>query len=160
MKNLEEILYYKLRKKEIDKAKVVLKKIKMDMVFNAITNNCWKNGIQYETLIKNNEVLVMKLNGKKEVVLLKFHKSDMVFAEDYERLVLIMDELGIKKGIYITTGVFEAKIIKNLKKPFSTFHNIKIENNLAFIRGQLGLTGKAVDIFKYKKLTFLNYLPN
>jgi hypothetical protein len=152
--------YYRLRKSEISKAKSMLKRVKVDFIFEGLTKSCWKNGLEYETLMKNNEVLEIRVKGRKEEVLIKFHKANMVFLEDYERFLLMMETLGIKKGVYITTGVFEGRIIRNNKKAFPFTNNVKIEDNYAFIKSQLGIHVSAADVFKNKKLTFYNYLPS
>ena len=138
----------------------MLKKIKIDTVFDAITKSCWKHGLQYETIIKNNEVIEIRLKSRREQVLFKFHKTDMVFVDDYEKFVLKMELLDIKRGVYITTGVFEGKVVKNYRRVFPFFNNVNIEDNVDFIKGQLGLWGKAAEVFKYKKLNFYRYLPN
>jgi hypothetical protein len=152
-------IYSRLRREEIKKAKVLLKKIETDIIFDSITKSCWKNGIQFETLMKNREILEIKLKGRKEAVLFRFHKIEMIFLEDYERFVLNMEVCGAKRGIYITTGVFEGKILKNYKKIFPFYGTIKIIDNFYFIKSQLGFFGTSEEVFKRKNLKLFKYLP-
>lgn len=153
------IIYSRLRRNEIKRAKILIRKIKTEDVFDSITKSCWKSGIQYETLIKNPDMLDIKLKGRKEVVLIRFHKIDMVFSEDYEKFILRMEVNDVKKGIYITTGVFEGKIMKMHRKIFHLHRSVKEVDNFNFIKSQLGLYGSATEVFKNNKLKFFKYLP-
>jgi hypothetical protein len=153
-------VYGRIRRNEIKKAKVMIKKIRIDMIFDSITRNCWKSGIQYETLMKNAEILDIKLKGRKEVVLIRFHKADMIFIEDYERFIIEMEVHGVKRGTYITTGVFEGKIIKINSKVYSLSRQVKVIDFFDFIKSQLGLYGIASEVFKSKKLRFYKYFPS
>lgn len=151
-------MYYKLRKDEIAKAKYMLKRMKTEVILDIITKCCWRYSIQYEILIKNLEILEIKLKGSNETVLLKFHKSGMVFHEDYEKFLLAMDVHGVRRGIYITSGVFEGRILKQHKNVFSK-KKVIIQDNFHFIKGQLGLKESAHNVFKLKKIDFFKYLP-
>lgn len=138
----------------------MIKKIRIDMIFDSITRSCWKSGIQYETIMKNAEILDIKLKGRKEVVLIRFHKAEMIFVEDYERFIIEMEVHGVKKGTYITTGVFEGKIIKTNNKAFPHSRQVKVVDYFNFIKSQLGMYGMAAEVFKTKKLRFYKYLPS
>lgn len=152
-------LYYTVRKKEVEIAKRRLRKINIDVILKCISKSCWKYNVQYEVILKTAEILVIKIKGKKSNLILKYHICDLVFMEGYNSF---MDYLFIYNrcmGIYITTGVFESKAIRASNSIF--LHNkIRLENNITFIRKQLGLFGKANQIFKYRKLRFDRYLPN
>lgn len=151
-------LYYKLRKKEIEKAKVRLKKMKIDTILQCLTKECWKYGIQFELIIKTNEYFTISLLGRKKRFLLKYHNSDMVFFEDFNKFVFDVEMSGPSKALYITTGVFEPKIIKQHSGMLFN-RRIKIYDNLMFIKSQLGLTD-TVELFSKKQLKFFNYLPS
>ena len=160
MISLLDRLYYRLRKDEIIKAKNILSKIKIDSVFECLTKCCWKYGIQYEILFKNKEMFIIKLMGRSEIVIIKFHRSEMVLLEDYVAFLSIIGNYHIKRSIYITTGEFEEKITRNEKgNPLLSKEN-RIEDGCRFIRRQLGLKGTASEIFNYKIFNFYNYLSN
>jgi hypothetical protein len=156
---LLKFIYTEVRKNEIEKASIMIKKLKTDHVFNSITKSCWKYDIQYETVIKNGEILELKLRGRKEAVLIRFHKVDKVFLEDYQRFTTNMEVHGVKRGIYITTGDFEDCIMKHYKKGIPFFRPIKLVNSFDLIKSRLGLHGSAGDVLRCKKIKFFRYLP-
>jgi hypothetical protein len=149
-----------IRKDEIKKGKMMLRKVNIDTVFNTLTKDCWKNRIQYETILKNDSFLIIKLIGRRQKIIFKFHKADMVFIEDYEKFLGFIGNHNASKGIYICTGVFEGKVEKDLVVNFPLINNVKIEDGFHFIKRQLGLGGKAIEVFKSNKLSFLVYLPS
>ncbi|GIM30523.1 hypothetical protein CPJCM30710_31890 [Clostridium polyendosporum] len=155
---LLDVLYYKFHKCMIDKAILKLKKIQIDMVFEILTKQCWKYGIQYEIIIKDKLELEIKLIGKREVVFLKFHKTLVVFKEDYNKFSNLAETLGADKAFYITTGVFQAEVYKlNQWKLFEP--RVVLEDNFHFIKKQLWMKRMYNENLKYKKLQFYRYLP-
>jgi hypothetical protein len=149
-----------LKKNEIRKAKLFLKKIRIETIFDILTKNCWKYDIQYELLIKKEDMLIIKLRGNKEYILLIFHKTDLVTIDEYTKFNILANCHRVTKAIYITTGCFHEAIQNEYKDVLSFFCNVKLENGFRFIKGQLGLYGKAVKVFKYKKLDFFCYMPD
>lgn len=159
MFGLIDIIYSRLRRNEIIKAKFIIKKIRTDTIFDSITKSCWKYSIQYETLLRNQEILDVKLKGRKEIILFRFHKVDMVFIEDYQRFTNNMEVHGVKRGVYITTGVFERKIINEFKKIIPVYRPVKMINNFDIAKSKLGLFGTSAEVFKHSKLKLFKYLP-
>lgn len=152
-------LYNIIRKDEIGCGKIMMKKINIDTVFNALTKECWKNGIQYKTILKDGSSLIVRLIGRKQIILFKFHKTDMVFVEDYEKFISLIGIHSASKGIYICTGVFEGKVEKDFVTKFHFLDGIKIEDGFHFVKRHIGLRQKVIDIFKNNKFNFLVYLP-
>lgn len=152
-------IYLIIRKKEIFKAKIKLKKVKTDLVLKVLTKICWNCGIQYEIIIKRYDVLILKLTGKKENIIFKYHKTDMVFMEDYQRFLNYIDEYSAQKGVYITTGVFENKILSDLNH-FIFNDKVKLVDCISFIRYQLGLFNDTYKAFTKDTLKFYRYLPD
>jgi 2-hydroxy-3-keto-5-methylthiopentenyl-1-phosphate phosphatase len=159
MYSLFDKLYNAIRKNEIRCGKIMLRKINIDAVFNALTKECWRNDIQYKTILKDGNSLIIKLIGRKQIVLFRFHKTDMVFDEDYEKFVGLINIYSASKGVYICTGVFEGKVEKNFVSNFHFLNGIKIEDGFHFVKRNLGLRQKAAEIFKNNKFNFLVYLP-
>ena len=151
-------LYYKIRRSEIEKAKIRLKKMKVDTILQCLTKDCWKNNIQYELIIKTNEMFIIKLFGRRTNSLFKYHNTEMVYIDDFKRFVYDFELSDASKAIYITTGVFEPKIIK-LRHSMFFNKKVKIYDNYAFIKNQLGFNGTVQEIFNKKKLKFFDYFP-
>ncbi len=150
-------IYYWIRKKEIDKAKLKLKKVKTDVVFQAITSNCWKMGIQYDVVIKTADVVIVKFRGSRKNIILKYHRTDMVFVEEVNAFRALIEDSGAEKGIYITTGCFEGKVYK--VKSTHLFQNYKLVDGVHFLSYQLGLVGSYLECLTRKKLKFYKYMP-
>lgn len=150
------ILYFRIRKKEIRKSKYRLKRIKINTILEVIIRNCEEKGIKYNILEKNKSELVVELIGKEERILLKYDKADMIFHDEYYNFVAMLNKLDIKKGIYITCGLFEGNIHGNR----IMFHKKIIFDDYAyFMKKQLGIFGKTIDVFRNKSLNFYKYLP-
>lgn len=153
-----DFIYYGLRKKEIEKAFVKLKGIKIDTILQRLTKLCWKHNIQYEIFIKTSDLLIIKLMGRKEMILFKYHKVNTVSRNDIDIFMNLVDRVKATKGIYITTGEFTAKRKINNNCLFSK-RDIIFEDGSKFIRRHLGLKDTATDAFKGSKLKFFKYLP-
>ena len=158
MFTLLDSIYYKLRREEIEKASTRFRRIKTDTILQNLTKLCWKYNIQYETIIKTSDLLTIKLTGIKETVVFKYHRCVMVSKEEVDFFLNELDENRANKGVYITTGEFESNSAKLLKSVFSK-RDIIMEDNFTFIRGNLGLRGKAIKNFKIDKLNLYKYLP-
>lgn len=159
MYSLFDKLYNALRKDEIGCGKIMIRKINIDTVFSTFTKECWKNGIQYKTILKDENSFTIRLIGRKQITLFKFHKTDMVFVEDYEKFLGLINIYSASKGIYICTGVFEGKVEKDFISKFHFLDGIKIEDGFHFVKRNIGLRQKAIDIFKNNKFNFWVYLP-
>lgn len=156
--NFIDGLYTKIRSKEIIKAKNKLKKLTVNTITDTITKNCWKNNIQYDIILKNSEELLIKLEGRSKVWLLKYDKKAMIFYDEFDRFLNYMDIYKAENGIYITIGVFEPKILKSCHHIF--FSDVKLIDNIKFIKEQLGYYKKCEEVFKYGKLNFYSYFPD
>lgn len=156
--NFIDGLYAKIRSKEIIKAKNKLKKLTVNTITDSITKNCWKNNIQYDIILKNSEELLIKLDGRGKVWLLKYDKKTMIFYDEFDRFLNYMDIYKAEKGIYITIGFFETKILKSCHHVF--FNDVKLIDNIKFIKEQIGYCKKSDEVLKYGKLNFYSYFPN
>ncbi|WP_027626747.1 hypothetical protein [Clostridium lundense] len=159
MINIYDKVYFKLREKEVHKAKVIIKRLDIEEVNKRISKICWSSGIEYEIILKNSEILLLLLKGNKDKVLLKFEKKDMVFLEEFDSYLNFFYKYSANKGVYITTGVFEEKI-KNRCSIISIYKKIKLVDKYNLIKDQLGIKGKATDEIKGGKLNLYKYLPN
>lgn len=159
MNSLVDKVFYRIRRKELRSLKRALKIIQVDNFYETLTKSCWKLEIHYSLIVKNSDILEIKLcRGKKEVII-KFHKTLMVFMEDYERFVATLSRHNVKKGIYITTGVFEHKVIRNNRSKIPTEKKVKLEDMFSFGRSQIGLLGKSQDMLRSRRLNLYKYLP-
>lgn len=158
MFHLFDRIYLRFRKDEIEKGKYRMKKIKLDNILQCINKECWKINIQCSVILRTNDAIILKLEGVRETILLKYHRTDMIFVEDFDRFINILKSYKVNKGVYITTGVFEAKIAK-ITNHFLFGNRVKLEDNFRFLKRQLGWKGKTEDTIKNNKLKFYHYLP-
>lgn len=150
-------VYTNMRRNEIHKAKWILRKIKINMVEDIITNACWKFGIQYKIVFKTSNIILMDLKGNKTHFILEYHRCNIVEMKNFNIFINVMFQYNVDKGIYITTGTFENKIVKLCDD--ANFANVRLVDNFKFIKEQLGICGRAADIFKKSRLNFYRYLP-
>lgn len=146
-------LYIKLRSKEVQIGIAKLRKIEIDEIYTIINNECWSYDIQYEVICKNSEILIMKIEGIKGEILFFYHKCVRDFREKYLSLISATSDYDYYCCIYITTGIFA--------KTFFTEgfeHKIKLIDSFHFVKGQIGIFGKARNVFDERKLVFLNYI--
>lgn len=153
-----DFIYYKLRKEEIERAFVKLKRIKIDTILQNLTKLCWKHNIQYEIFIKTSDLLIIKLIGHKERVIFKYHKTNMVSKNDMDIFMNLVDENKAAKGVYIATGEFSERRKVSLRSLLFT-RDIILEDGSKFIKRQIGIKGKSVDVFTRSKLNLFKYLP-
>lgn len=154
-------LVYKIKKRHIEKAKAKFNKITVDAIFNIIEKNCWEYGIQYQLMIKTPLVLEILLIGRKETKYLRFHKTYMVFKEDFIRFQNLLKDTEYNKAYYVTNGVFEGCIEKlNHQGKLWGGSKIKLINNLDFLVHQQWMHQPYNSVFKFKKLDFYRYLPD
>lgn len=151
MKGIINSLYFTIRRREVRASQAKLKKITISGIMQNISKTCWNYGIKDEIIIKNENILIIKLTGGKKTILLKYHKTDLAGSDEFESLLTLMRSLGIDKAVYITTGSFDEKIHKH--------KNIKLIDGLKFIRGQLGLSGRAWMRITRDKICFVQYMP-
>lgn len=150
-------VYFKLIKADESKVFSMLNKLSIDKIFHDLVKVCWKNNIQYHVILKNNEVLMMYLTGRKDSVLLNFSKEKMIFEETFEYFLTQTLKYNPKRSIFITVGIFENKIIKS---PTLVIHkNIKLVDRYTFIRHQVGFTGNIYNNLKENDFKFYRYLP-
>lgn len=151
-------LYMMLKKEQIDKAVLKFKKIDINIVYELLTKNCWKYGIQYEVIIKTKDLIEVRLYSEREEILFKFHKTPIVFIGEYNNFIDRLRACKVRKGIYITTGVFEEIILKSHSKRFEG-RKVILEDNFHFLKKQIWLKYKGKPL-KFKELQFYKYLPN
>ena len=145
-------LYLKIRKNEVEKSKAKLKKMNIDIIFQCLTKDCWRYGIQYDVVIKTEDYFIIKIFGRKKDVLIKYHRTDIVFLEDYNRFLYEVNLNDSQKGIYITTGIF------NFRKSNLFSHKVIIQDNIDFIKYQLGFSATVQEVFYRKRIKFFKYL--
>jgi hypothetical protein len=158
MRLLFNHIYCSVRRKELEKAIAQVKKINVDTILQRLTKLCWKNNIQYKVLIKTREVLIMELIGSHQLVLFKYHKSELVSREEVDFFMGSIDENKAEKGVYITTGVFEGKN-KIICERKSCRRDVILEDCFSFAKAHIGIRGKAVRDFRPNKLNLFKYLP-
>ncbi|MBM7871885.1 hypothetical protein JOC70_003397 [Clostridium pascui] len=150
-------VYFKLIQVDENKAISILNRISTDKIFHNLIKVCWKNNIQYRVVLKNNEILMMYLEGKEDSVFFNFSKEKMIFEETFECFLTQALKYNAKKSIFITMGIFENKIIKS---PTLVIHrNIKLIDRYTFIRHQVGLSGDIFNSLKENNFKFYRYLP-
>ena len=159
MVNIYNKIYFKFRKREVCKAKIIMKKLDLDNIDKGISKICWNSGIEYEAILKKPETLLLLLRGKKDVLLLKFVKKDMIFLEEFESYLDDLYKYDVTKGVYITTGVFEQRI-RDKCSFIPMYKKIKLVDKYNFIKDQLGVNGKALEVFKENRFKLYKYLPN
>jgi hypothetical protein len=144
-----------VRRKEAIKAKNMLKKIKIDTIYEILTKYCWKYGMQYDILVKNVELMIIRLCGSKEVILVSFSKAEIVYVKEFEQFTMQINMYEGNKAVYITTGIFEEGIENNYKQ-----FDVELVDGFHFIKSQIGITSNAEEVFKYNKFKFYRYLPS
>ncbi|MCY6957035.1 hypothetical protein [Clostridium brassicae] len=156
LKGIINLIYFKFRKKEIKKARYRLRRLKIGTILNIIMRNCKEKQITCNVIEENRLELIVELIGKKEKVLLKYDRRDMIFHDEYYNFVANLKKIGVEKGVYITCGLFEGNIHGNR----NIFHKqIALYDYAYFIKNQLGLRGKTIDVFRNRKINFFRYLP-
>lgn len=155
-KGLFDFVYFKIKRKEIKKAKYRLRRLKINTLLDLLIRNCKEKNIVYNVLEQSKSEMLVELTGSKEKLLLKYDRSDMVFDEEYDDFIDKMKKNKVNKGIYITSGVFQGGL-HGSRIIFS--REVILQDYAHFMRSQLGLRGKTIDIFKNKKLNFYKYLP-
>ncbi|MCY6484408.1 hypothetical protein OW763_08560 [Clostridium aestuarii] len=159
MKNfIWDTLYFKIRKKEITKSRYRLRRIKIDTILNILIRNCKEKNIKYNIIDKTHNVILIELIGKRKKILLKYHIADIIFIDEYNSFLSKVKKVNPHKAIYITTGVFEAKIHK-LQHRIVFPKKVTLEDYSYFMKTQLGIIEKTIYIFKQKKINFYKYLP-
>lgn len=162
LRKLLDALYFKIKRNEIKKARYRLRKITIEAILRLIIRNCEEKNIKHEIVEKRHDYILIKLCGRTERALLKYHRTDVVFSEDFNEFLNKMrkehaNEKAVK-GIYITSGIFETQIHKNENKLFFQ-KKVILDDYTYFMKKQLGLRGETINVFKQKKLNFYKYLP-
>lgn len=158
MFTLLDSVYYRLKKEEIIKGYIKLKKIETAHILQSLTKTCWKYNIQCNTLIKTYNILIVKMTGMTETVVFKYHKTNLVSKDEID---FFMNELDINKahkGVYITTGLFR-ELDTFSSRRLLLKKDVMLIDRYAFIKEQLGLTGKSLEVINADKLKFYKYLP-
>lgn len=159
MSQILDNIYESMREKEVHVAKARLKNIKVDSIRQNISKSCWRYGIKDEVIIKNHEMLLIKLTGKKRTMILKYHKTDIVLWEELEKLMKIMESQGVEKAVYITTGTFDVSI-KEYSSQSNLIKSLQLVDSVKFVRKQLGLLGNVSKCITKDKICFMEYMPD
>ncbi len=153
-------LYSYIKKKHLEKAMAIFAKIDMKTVYDIITKNCWEYGIQYILLMKTPFVLEVGIIGRRDRVLIKFHKTQKVYSYDmisFREFFLASD---YTRAYYITTGSFHKEHKEgSWNLSFLGRRQVKTISSKDFLIRQEWMTQPYYSHFKYKKLDFYPYLP-
>lgn len=152
-------IYCRIRREESEKLRRLIKRLKVVKFYESLTKGCWEFGVQEKIIIKNSEMLEIKLSRGEKELLIRFHKALKVLVVDYEKFINTLRENNIHRGVYITTGEFDRDIIKNYYRLTGEDNIVTLEDGISFGRKQIGWSGKARDIFVYKKFKLARYLP-
>jgi hypothetical protein len=158
MRTLLNKIYYELRKEEIERASTRLKRIKIETILQCLTKLCWKNKLQYEVILKTSDLLIIKMIGNRETVLLMYHKADIVLRSEIDSFMNQLDENRAQRGGYITTGKFQ-NTGRVHRKRLSFKKDCVLEDSTAFIKRHIGIKGKAASRLRINTLNFFKYLP-
>lgn len=150
-------LYYRLKKEEINKAHIILERIKIDTILQNISKVCWKNNIGYKVIIKTGNSLTLELFGYSETVVLRYHKIDMVSKEELDFFLGLVDRSNADRGVYITIGSFQLERRFSLKS-WKLKKDVLLIDGITFVKGQIGF-GKAAESLRENKINLFKYLP-
>lgn len=78
-KGLFDFIYFKIKRKEIKKAKYRLRRLKINTLLDLLIRNCKEKNIIYNVLEQTKTEMLVELTGSKEKILLKYDRTDMVF---------------------------------------------------------------------------------
>ncbi|MDP4090643.1 MAG: hypothetical protein Q8930_15435 [Bacillota bacterium] len=159
MLSILDSIYCGIKRDEIRKLGKTIQRLSVNSFYEILTKDCWEFGIQYETLVKNNEVLEIKLWGVKRRNIIKFHRCAIVSVEELDKFVNTLERHEVNRGIYVTTGSFELNIIRKQKKAIPSKVKVKLEDGFSFYRKQAGWLGNAVEALKIQNLKLYRYLP-
>lgn len=147
MSNIVERAYLKLKKDEVYRVKSKLKRINIEMITENITKNCWNYNIDYNIILKNSDLVIIKLSGSERTILFKYHKKEKVLLQEYKTFLEYLNQYDIERGIYITTGVFDEKVNKYTDNIY--YKKVQKVDGIKFMKKQ----------FSIDQLSFLEYLP-
>lgn len=155
---LFDSLYWLLNGKEIHKASTILKRIRIETIFQRLSKLCWNYNIQCETIIKTNNLLILRLIGPKETILFKYHKAEVILRCEIDIFLNEIDENYATRGYYISTGIFEKYGNESIQNLFRK-KDLITESGKAFITNNLRGFGKAGENFTLNRINFIKYLP-
>lgn len=159
MTELFNKIYLKLHFSEIKIAKLILRKVSIEDIYSNISKSCWLYGIQQQIILKNSDRLIIELISisKKHRLILEYHRCEMVFEDDYDIFENYLCRYDVKKGVYITTGIFEEYLFKKSRHNFQ--NNIKLIDGTDFVIKQLCINKNTNGRINKNTLSFLKYLP-
>ena len=144
MLRIFDIIYFKLRRKDIEKAKRRFKKLSISKIYEVLTKDCWENNIQNTIIIKTADLLIVNLTGRRNSCIFIFSKTDLVTYDDYRKIIRMVSNYYIKKCIYITLGNFQNRIFHEYKiipRKYKSY--LELIDGLHFIKEQLGWKSSA-----------------
>lgn len=147
--------YILLNSKKIEKALMKLRKISIKKVSEIIITECIRENLEYEVIKKNNNEFLIAVGSNRKKSLLMFHKVLAVTIYDYDRFSHLMQDKGINKGIYITTGVFQQDVY-NRTYTDKFINHIKLLDGKEFVVKQRWIKRKHEHI-SYNKLSFKSF---
>lgn len=159
MLSLMDDIYCRIRSEEAEKLRRLIRRLKVAKFYESLSKGCWEFGVQERVIIKNDELLEIKLSRRDKEVLIRFHKTLKVLLDDYVKFINTLRENNLHRGVYITTGEFDRDIIDRYYVLTGYGYRVILEDGMSFGRKQIGWKGKARDILVYKKFKLARYIP-
>lgn len=152
-------VYSNFRREEIEEALKRINRMEISTILQIITKICWKNNIQYKTIIKTKNMFIIELKGTHRKNALKYQKDKRVLLKDMSPFIDYLQKNSIDEGYYITTGCFSDSIIKMVNYENLNEH-VMLEDGMKFAARQMGIAGKAKAEITVKKMDFHYILPD
>lgn len=158
--NVLDRIYYKYNKTAIDEGTRCLKRLPAKKFVTLYLLTLTKRHDNFKILKENAEyadVLSWKDNKK---YLFRYHKCQVVFNDQYEDFITLVEIHGAVNAFYITSGVFDEKIYRSHKVgKITTKYNIQLIDCFHIIKRFLGLKRKWVNINSDYEEIFDIYAP-
>lgn len=154
-----DAIYYKRNKKAIDERIKYLKKISVKKFVNVYLKSIINHSKSIEIIKESSEFADIILTDGKKKILIRYHRCDMVFCDQYETFLSLVEKYMVPKAVYLTCGKFEEKIYKNqrLGGMFTSYKitlidGFQIAKNLTTTNGKWDQNCNNVEIFDFNML--------
>lgn len=151
-------LYYNLRRNDLKEATEILWNMPIIDIYMAITKECWKYNIQYETIEKKEYKLALKLKGSNESVILVYEKLFTIEIKEFYNFLCEIEDNECDRGVYIALSGFSDEVI-NSAKEISVYNNFLLIDLFKFCMDSIGWRGNVKLLLNPKKINFDMYFP-
>lgn len=158
MERLVNKLYYNFRRSDLNKATEILWNMPIEDIYKAITKECWKFNIQYETLEKKDYKLALKLKGNSESIILIYEKTFIMEINEFYNFLCEIEDNECDRGIYISICGFSEEVLESTKE-ISVYNNFELIDLLNFCKDSIGWRGEVKLLLNPKKINFNMYFP-